>query len=70
MVSDDEDFFVKCICGVRDRVGVPCECFFNIADNGSIGSEEIIDIGMIEARYLKLYNAHYGERNDMGKTVY
>ena len=70
VVNDDDDFFVKCICGVRDRVGVPCECFFSIADNGSIGSEEIIDIGMIEARYLKLYNAHYGERNDMGKTVY
>ena len=50
VVDDDDDFFVKCICGVRDRVGVPCECFFNIADNGSISPEEIIDIGMIEAQ--------------------
>ena len=62
--------FVTCTCGVRERVGVPCECFFTIADNGRIKSKNIIDVGMVDVRYLKLFNAHYGEDSHLGQLLY
>jgi hypothetical protein len=61
---------VTCTCGVRGRVGVPCECFFTIANSGKIESNDIIDIGMVDVRYLKLFNAHYGEDNHLGQLLY
>jgi hypothetical protein len=68
-VSGDK-IFVTCTCGVRGRVGVPCECFFTIANSGKIESNDIIDIGMVDVRYLKLFNAHYGEDNHLGQLLY
>lgn len=62
--------FVPCDCHYRTRIGVPCECFFNIAENSSIPSENIVDIGMVDVRYLKLFNAHYGEDTDLGRKLY
>lgn len=61
--------FVPCDCHYRTRVGVPCECFFNIAHNANIPEEEIVDIGMVDVRYLKLYNANYGDDTDLGRQL-
>ena len=65
-----EQNFVTCTCGVRGRVGVRCECSFTIADNGRIASEDIIDVGMVDVWYLKLFNAHYGEDSHLGQILY
>jgi len=61
---------VTCTCGVRGRVGVPCECFFTIADNGRIESKDIIDVGMVDVKYLKLFHSHYGEDSHLGQLLY
>ena len=70
ITKEDGIYFVWCSCGIRQRVGVPCPCFFAIARSKGIESEEIIDLGMVEARYLKLYNAHYGEDSPIGKNIH
>jgi len=44
--------------------------FFTIADNGRIASKDIIDVGMVDVRYLKLFNAHYGEDSHLGQLLY
>ena len=62
--------FVNCSCQGRKRYGVPCRCYFRIADNGLVNEEEIIDLSMIDARYLKLFNAHYGDGGKLGECLY
>ena len=43
---------------------------FIIADNGIIESKDIIDVGMVDVRYLKLFNAHYGKDSHLGQLLY
>ena len=62
--------FVSCTCGMRTRAGVPCSCFFAISDNDYIEEEDIVDVGMVDARYLKTFNAHYGEDTKLGAMLY
>ena len=61
-INEDESgrVFVKCTCCERTKVGVPCPCFFRIARDKNIPFEEIMDIGMFDVRYLKLFDAKYG----------
>ena len=62
--------FVPCSCHWRDREGVPCFCFFKICDDADIMFENIVDLGMIDPHYYKLYNSHYGEDNKNGRLMY
>lgn len=62
--------FVHCQCEGRSREGVPCECFFAISDNGVIANDDAIDMGMIDVRYWKLFNAKYGEDSKVGEALY
>ena len=55
---------------MRTRAGVPCSCFFTIADNGYIEEEDIVDVGMVDVRYLKTFNAHYGDETKLGEMLY
>ena len=66
----DGKSFVTCDCKKRIRSGIPCSCFFRIADNGVIPFEDIIDIGMVDARFLKYYNSHYGDSSEIGDRLY
>ena len=68
-VSDDKNY-ISYDCGERVRCELPCSCFFRIADNGFIEHDEIVDIGMIDLRYLKVYNAHYGEESVIGDLIF
>ena len=68
--NDDEMCFVKCSCGQQSNLGLPCECFFSIADNGKIDEKEIMDLKMIDCRWLRMFNAHYGEKGDIGDMLY
>ena len=63
--------FVKCSCQERTKIGVPCPCFFRVARDASIPFEEIMDIGMFDVRYTKLFNSHYASKEEsMAKMVY
>ena len=44
--------------------------FFNIATNALVPNSEIIDIGMVDVRYLKMYNSHYADKGPVGNLMY
>ena len=66
----NENNFVSCSCGRREREGVPCSHFFNIATNAKVPTSEIVDIGMVDVRYLKMYNSHYADKGPVGNLMY
>ena len=35
-----------------------------------LNQKNIIDVGMVDVRYLKLLNAHYGEDSHLGQLLY
>ena len=51
--------FVRCSCCERTKIGVPCACFFRVARDASISLDEIMDVGMFDVRYTKMFNSHY-----------
>jgi len=59
--TDDNKYFIRCSCNGRSNEGVPCTCFFNIADSGHLS--------MIEVRYLKTFNSNYGDESDLGEKL-
>ena len=61
--------FVKCTCNARKRHGVPCSCFFKLADDANIPISERVSVEMVDVRYLKIFNAHYGEDTDIGNAL-
>ena len=54
-------WYVNCSCGERTTKGVPCTCFFKVADEAGICQNEIIDLNMLDITYTKLFNAEYGK---------
>ena len=62
--------FVQCTCQGRKREGVPCSCFFWISDDAGVKHKDIVDLGMVDARYLRMYNSCYGEDTPNGKLMY
>ena len=70
LTSQNGNNFVSCSCNRREREGVPCSHFFHIATNAMVPNTDIIDIGMVDVRYLKMYNSHYGDKGPVGKLMY
>ena len=62
--------FLKCTRCSQQQEGVPCPCFFRISDNAGVKREQIIDLGMVDARYLKFFNSHYGEEGPIGNILH
>ena len=54
-------WYVTCSCGERTTKGVPCKCFFKVADEAGICENEIIDLNMLDITYTKHFNAEYGK---------
>ena len=54
-------WYVSCSCGERTTKGVPCKCFFKVADEAGICENEVIDLNMLDITYSKLFNAEYGK---------
>ena len=71
-LSRDEKghWFVKCSCGVREDIGVPCGCFFRIADTAGVPMKDIIDICMVSPKYLKVFQTHYGTNTKIASLLY
>ena len=44
--------------------------FFNIASNARISESQIVDIGMVDVRYLKMYNSHSTNEGPIGDLMY
>ena len=44
--------------------------FFKVYANATIPKSHIIDIGMVDVRYLKIYNSHYADNGSVGKLMY
>ena len=68
----DEDglWFVLCDCGGKENLGVPCGCFYRIAETAGVPKEEIVDLVMISPRYLKCWQTHYGTPSTLGTLLY
>ena len=49
---------------------VSCLCFFRISDNAGVNPEDIVDLGMVDAHYLRMYNSCYGEDSPNGKLMH
>ena len=62
--------FFHCTCQGRTREGVPCSCFFRISDDAGVNPGEIVDLGMVDVCYLRIYNSCYGEHTPNGNLVY
>ena len=61
--------FVQCTCHGRKREGVPCSCFFRISDDARVKPKDIIDLGKIGVRYLRMYNSSYGDNSPNGELT-
>ncbi len=44
--------------------------FFAISDNDKINESEAVDLGMIDVRYWKLFNAKYADDDEIGTALY
>ena len=63
--------FMKCTCCERTKIGVPCSCFFRIARDANIPYDKIMDVGMFDVRYTKLFNSHYSSKDKtMANMIY
>ena len=54
--------FIKCSCGFRERVGIPCRHMLCVLDGE-------IDINMMDVRLWKAFHKHYGEESKIGEIV-
>jgi hypothetical protein len=61
--------FIKCTCKKWKRRGHPCECMFCVFDNGKLSPNEMLDLGMIDVRFWKMYSAFYGDNSLIGKSL-
>ena len=63
--------FMKCSCCERMKIGIPCPCFFRIARDATIPYDQIMDVGMFDVRYTKLFNSHYASKDEtMANMIY
>ena len=62
--------FVQCTCQGCKREGVPCSCFFWVSDDAWVMRVEIVGLGMVDARYLRMYNSCYNEDSPNGKLMH
>ena len=69
LTLDTTGNFVKCTCGGREGFGVPCQCYFRIADNAKMTPKEMIDPCMADVRYWKLFHTHYETDTEIGRLL-
>ena len=69
MTLDTTENFVKCTCGGCEGVGVPCECYFPIADNAKLTPKQVIHPCMVDIRYWKLFHTHYETDTEIGRLL-
>jgi len=71
-LSRDENgaWFVKCDCGGRENIGIPCGCFFRIAENAGVPQKDIVDLCMVSPKYMKVFQTHYGTNTKIGDLLY
>ena len=68
--ESDGTWFIKCDCGGRENTGVPCSCFFKIADDADIADKDIVHLCMVTPKFLKWWHSHYGTPSPIGDLLY
>ena len=66
----DGSWFLRCTCGGRENLGVPCECFFKIAEDAGVPEEHIVHLCMITPKFLKLWQTHYATDHPISEALY
>ena len=62
LVTVGKKKFLRCSCGFRIRIGVPCICIYRIVNE--------MYLGMIELRYWKIFNAYYAMESAYKDILY
>ena len=65
----DDGGYILCSCCKSIRYGVPCSCLLKIADNAGITVDKIVDVGMVDVTYTKLFNSSFGLNNDTDQIL-
>ena len=60
---------IKCICKKWKRRGHPCECMFCVFNDGKLHPDQMLDLGMIDVRFWKMYSAFYGDDSLIGTSL-
>ena len=68
--ESDGTWFINCDCGCRENSGVPCSCFFKIADDAGIPDEDVVHLCMVTPKFLKWWQSHYGTQSSIGDLLY
>ena len=61
--------FIKCSCCRRERYGLPCVHYHCLMWNFDLEIENYLSLEMFDVRVLKLFNANYGDKSDLGTTL-
>lgn len=72
VLSQDQDktWFIKCNCGKREDIGVPCDCYFRIASNAGIDENEVVQLCMIDPIHINTWETHYSSRCQIGTLLH
>ena len=65
----DDGGYISCSCCQSIRYGVPCSCLLKIADDAGITVDKIVDVGMVDVTYTKLFNSSFGLNNDTDQIL-
>jgi len=63
-VDKNDEIHICCDCDEREYVGVLCRCFSKHARDGEVDLNYVMELGMFDVRWLKIYNSHYGCEED------
>ena len=69
-MDENGDWFIKCNCGGRENVGIPCACFFQIAENAGVPEMHIVHLCMISPKYLRCWQTDYATDSRTGELLY
>ncbi len=60
---------MPCTCCKRLKTGVPCGWFWKIAKDADIPLKEMMDVSMFDVRWMKLFAANYGCKDDAMRNL-
>ena len=65
----DGKYFLKCNNMQQKNRGMPWHNMLRVIDNRNVPENDFADVSMFDIRNWKMFNAHYGEDNNLGKQL-
>ena len=65
----DQTWFIKCSCGKREDIGVPCDCYFRIASNAGIDDNDVVQLCMLDPIHINTWETHYSSQCEIGTLL-